>query len=86
MPARVIFNPEIQLQKKELPACNRHPAHALRDQSHPSLTVTTALETSMRKLFILTALIFAFFTGATAAVVGAAIYTQATGAISAEAN
>jgi hypothetical protein len=40
----------------------------------------------MRKLFILTALIFAFFTGATAAVVGAAIYTQATGAISAEAN
>ena len=49
-------------------------------------TVTTALETSMRKLFILTALIFAFFTGATAAVVGAAIYTQTAGTISAEAN
>jgi hypothetical protein len=40
----------------------------------------------MRKLFILTALIFAFFTGATAAIVGTAIYTQTTGTTSAEAN
>ena len=60
VPVRVICNPETRLQKKELPACNRHPAHALRDQSRSRFTVTTALETSMRKLFILTALIFAF--------------------------
>jgi hypothetical protein len=33
---------------------------------------------AMRKLFILTALVFAFFTGATMAIVGAAIHAQNT--------
>jgi hypothetical protein len=35
---------------------------------------------AMRKLFILTALVFAFFTGATIAIVGAAIHAQNTAA------
>jgi hypothetical protein len=38
---------------------------------------------AMRKLFILTALVFAFFTGATIAIVGTAIHAQTT---TAEAN
>jgi hypothetical protein len=59
------------------------PQHTRSEIEVATVTIPNKNENSMRKLLILTAVVFAFVSGATIAVVGTAIHTQNT---SAEAN